>query len=176
MPCALTLRLDPSAADIVERLWRALAEAGEDSMAKLGYAPHLTLAVLPDSVPAAALEQGAFAQAAAWRALPLRFGAYGLFPGRPAVAWLAPVVTAALLERHRALCAALAPLPIEPHYRPEAWMPHVTLSEGSDLPPGAILSFLEAAWPGPFGGWGDRLELVRFPPPQVLRSAALARS
>jgi len=173
VPYALTLRLESSAAARVERLWQALAEAGEDSMLRLGYAPHLTLALLPDSVAAAELERAAFAGAASRRAVPLRFGALGVFPGRPAVTWLAPIVTAALLECQRSLCADLAPLPIEPHYRPEAWMPHVTLSQGGSLASAVILAKVEAAWPGPFEGWAERLELVRFPPVQVLHSEAL---
>jgi hypothetical protein len=58
--------LDAEAADRVRRLWQALAEqAGADDAIRLGYVPHLTLAVLPGEAPISAVEE-AMARAVGW--------------------------------------------------------------------------------------------------------------
>jgi hypothetical protein len=57
MPLAAALRLDDAAAAPVSALWRALAEAGvDDDCLRLGYPPHVTLAVWPDDAPVGALQ------------------------------------------------------------------------------------------------------------------------
>jgi hypothetical protein len=56
-----------------------------------------------------------------------------------------PVVTAELLARHRAIQAALPDLEVHAHYRPGAWIPHVTLS-GALLDPGPALTALLFYW------------------------------
>src|SRR5688572_22548207 len=107
MPYAVTLRLDEDAAARVQRIWRALAgQAGDDGALRLGYGPHLTLALLPDGIAAATVAKAAFALAHAWGPLPITLAGLGVFPGDPPVVWAAPVVTEALLARHAALHAA----------------------------------------------------------------------
>lgn len=166
MPIAVTLRLDAAATEGVARLLRALAAAGEAGAAEPDYPPHLTLArVTEEAAPAAAIERAVRLAAAGLAPLPLRLGALGVFPGEVPVAWAAPVVTSPLLALHGALLRALAPLPVDPLDLPGAWMPHVTL--------GRSAAAAAAAWAGPIEGRLDRLEIVRFPPPEVLWTGAL---
>jgi hypothetical protein len=115
MPYAVTLRLDPAAAARVERIWHALADLiGEDDALRLGYPPHLTLAVLPDTAPAPSVEAAVLRMAAAWDALPVTLTGLAVFPGTPPVLWAAPVPSDGLLARHGMLHAALALLPVYP--------------------------------------------------------------
>jgi 2'-5' RNA ligase len=177
VPYAVTLRLDAAAAVRVELMWRALADqGGDDDALRLGYAPHVTLAVLPDTAPAEAVEDAVFRVARTWDELPVVLAGLGVFPGTPPVIWAAPVVTERLLARHGTLHAALAPFPVHPHYRPEAWVPHVTLSQQGRSPAGRAVERAASAWDGPIKGRLDRLDLVEFLPVNVLRSAALRPS
>jgi 2'-5' RNA ligase len=154
-------------------VWCALAEqAGNDGAIRLGYAPHVTLAILPDVAPAA-IEAATFRAAAGWDALPLTLAGLGVFPGTPPVVWAAPVVTERLLARQAALCAALAPLPVQPHYRPGACAPHVTLSRSGPASATRIIEVASAVWVGPIGGRLEWIELVRFRPVELLRTQPL---
>jgi 2'-5' RNA ligase len=171
MPFAITLRLDPVSAGTVEDLQLALAEAGIDTDQRdLGYGPHITLAIYPDDTSVDRLRAG-LSQLGVWRALPVRFGGIGLFPGPPCIFWIAPVVTAALLEMHAAILAAFPDQAVHPHYRQGAWVPHVSLSGGVQDAPGALATLLPK-WCD-VDGTLDRVELVRFRPVQVLESRAL---
>lgn len=172
MAFAVTLCFDPASAVLLEDMWRTLAEQNIDcDRHQLGYAPHITLAIYPDETPAeqiaAALEQ----IAPAWNALPVTLAGFGIFPGATSILWAAPVVTSELLDRHTALQAALPGFPIHPHYRPESWMPHVTLS-GVLRDPGRALTALTPRWQ-PLSGLLSRLELVRFRPVELLKSHTL---
>jgi 2'-5' RNA ligase len=106
-----------------------------------------------------------------WAALPISLSGLVVFPHPATTLWAAPVVTPALLARQAELHAALHDLPIHPHYRPDAWVPHVTLS-GALADPGAALTAVLKLW-RPLNGWLDRLDLVRFRPVQILQSHAL---
>jgi 2'-5' RNA ligase len=173
MPLAVTLRLDDKTAVPVERMWRALAEqTGDDDALQLGYAPHLTLAVLPGANEIAEIEKASFELADNWDALPFTLAGFGIFPARSPAIWIAPVATEPLLARHEALCAALAPNPIDPHYRPGAWVPHITLSQGVRRVGPAVEAAL-SFWSGPIRGWADKVDLVRFRPVEILRSKTL---
>jgi 2'-5' RNA ligase len=175
MPLAITLRLDDETAAAVERLWRALAEqTGDDDAMRLGYAPHITLAVIPDVDAIADVEKTMFELADGWDALPLTLAGLGVFPASPPVIWAAPVATEPLLTRQTALHDALAPNFVDPYYRPGMWVPHVTLSDN----PRSVTRALEVAlsvWSGPVRGWTDRVDLVRFRPVEILFSKALPR-
>jgi hypothetical protein len=85
-----------------------------------------------------------------------------------------PVVTAELLARHQAIQTALPDLKVHAHYRPGAWVPHVTLS-GALPDPGPALMALLPNWE-PITGFLDRVDLVSFRPVEVLQSLACARS
>jgi len=175
MPYAVTLRLDSTAAAAVEHLWHVLADqAGADLALQLGYQPHITLAVLPDSVLAPAIESVVGWLAAAWRALPLTLAGLAVFPGEAPVLWAAPVPSERLLQWHRQLHAAIAGYPVHPHYHPDKWVPHLTLAKEARVPAERLLAVALSAWDGPIHGTLDRLDLVRFRPVSVLRSDPLA--
>ena len=110
MPYAVTLLLDDAAAAGVRRMWLALAEqAGADDAIRLGYSPHITFAVLPNTAPAAEVEEVAFRVVGRWTTLSIVLAGLGIFPGAPPVIWAAPVVTADLLTKYAELHSALAP-------------------------------------------------------------------
>jgi 2'-5' RNA ligase len=98
----------------------------------------------------------------------------GAFPGNGTVLWAVPIVTRDLLARHQAIQTALPDLKVDAHYRPGAWVPHVTLSAA--LPdPGPALMALLSSWE-PTTGFLDRVELVRFRPVEVLYSSVCRQS
>ncbi len=172
MPFAVTLRLDDAAAPVLA-MWRALAESGvDDDSLRLGYPPHVTLAVWPDGAPAGTLAAAVERFGAEWGALPATLAGFGVFPGAPAVVWAAPVVTGELLARQAALVAAVPDTACHEHHRPGRWVPHVTL--GQVEAPGRALEMLAPLWRGPTSGWLDRLKLVRFRPVEVLRGLPLS--
>ena len=178
MPYAVTLRLDAGAAEPISAMWRALADAGlhDDSLA-LGYPPHVTLTIHPDGVDAARIGAAMARCATSWNAIELRMAGFGVFAAPAPVLYLAPVVTPALLLRHQALAEALSDLPCDPHYRPGAWVPHVTLAKGGPAAEagwmGRALDHLAPLWSGLRPGRAERLELVHFRPVAVLRSLVI---
>lgn len=160
MPVAVTLRLDAEGEAVLARIGAALPGWVTP---RLGYPPHITLLRGEDEAEPDFARAMAAAQVAA---VDLAFAGYGIFPGPPAILFLAPVVTSALLALHAALAATLPADALHPHVRPGAWVPHATLAEGTVDAPAAL-----AAWPmpgaGPVRARGVALELVRFPPPVV---------
>jgi 2'-5' RNA ligase len=172
MPFAITLRFDPTTAPVIASLWRALAAARIDSdRHDLGYAPHVTLAIYGDDTPAATLREALPYASQAWDPLPVTLAGLGVFPGSSPILFAMPVVTPALLARHAALHAALRGLMPHAHYRPDAWVPHVTLS-GALADPAAALGLLLPLW-RPVTGLLDRVDLVHFRPVEVLYSRSL---
>jgi 2'-5' RNA ligase len=174
MGYAITLRLDATAAAMVEAVWQALASCGvSDEAVRLGYAPHLTLAVLADSADPERLLAAAQQWAARWPPLPTTFASLGLFPGMPATLFLAPVVTSELLERHAALLASLTGEPIDPYYQIGPYVPHVTLASDLNDPSAAVAAL--SPLPLPITALLDRLDVVRFRPVIILESHILAK-
>ncbi len=172
MPLAITLRFDAATAPIIAALWQSLAAAGIDSdRHDLGYAPHVTLAVYGDDAPSAMLRDALEHASKAWDPLPVTLAGLGVFPGSSPILWAAPVVTPALLARHAALQAALPGLTPHAHYRPDVWVPHVTLS-GALADPAGALALLLPLW-RPVTGLPDRVDLVRFRPVELLYSRPL---
>jgi 2'-5' RNA ligase len=104
--------------------------------------------------------------------LPIYLSGYGVFPGPPAVVWIAPVITADLLARHASLHSALRTFPCERHYLPGNWMPHVTLTSAATSASRAM-EVLTPLWKGALSANLNRLELVSFHPVQVLWTQAL---
>lgn len=172
MPFAITLRFDAATAPVIAAMWRSLAAAGIDSdRHDLGYAPHITLAVYADDAPVATLRNALEHLSGTWQPLCVTLAGLGVFPGPSAILWAVPAVTPALLDRHAALHAALPGLAPQEHYRPGAWVPHVTLTGGL-ADPAPALALLLRLW-RPAAGWLDRVELVRFRPVEVLWSNPL---
>jgi 2'-5' RNA ligase len=126
---SVCLLLDDPADRVVRRLWQRLEEAGVPTLLTHTHGrhvPHLTLASLT-AYDLAAVH-------AAVSALPAAgpFGtqvtALGTFPRSRA--WLAPTVTTGLLEHQGRVVDAVRATGAEvhPHYRPGAWLPHLTLA------------------------------------------------
>lgn len=80
------------------------------------------------------------------------------------------MVTFDLLALQTGLVEAIG-LPVHPHYRPGAWVPHVTLT-GLVVDPGRVVTALLRHWQ-PIVGVLDQVDLVRFRPVEVLQSHAL---
>ena len=106
-----------------------------------------------------------------WEALPITLSGFGIFPEPSAILWAAPVVTPVLLGRHAEIEIALPELQAHPYYRPNAWVPHITLS-GALRDPGRALAAVLPIW-RPLTGLLDRVDLVRFRPVDVLQSYVL---
>jgi 2'-5' RNA ligase len=173
MPHAITLRLAEADCAPVTALLDRLAAAGiADDLLQLGYAPHITLAVYPDDADASALAATAAALSVQWKMLRVRIAGLGIFANSPAVLYLAPVVTSALLVRHAQL---LARHPAAGHSASGAWVPHVTLSAALAAPSGlaAAVATVSPVF-APFEAALDRIDLIRFAPVDVLFSGALA--
>ena len=166
MPYALTLRLDPEAGSRVVAIQQALAARGLSDASRLEYPPHVTLAVVSDDADLARLLAAAQNLATRWPRLTTTLASMGIFPGTPAILFLAPVVTAGLLERHAELLASLAGERIDPHYETGNWVPHVTLAGDVTDVPAAVAVVGTLGWPIP--AMLDAVEVVRFPPPGIL--------
>ncbi len=162
MPFAVTLRLDPAGSARVAAMRTAMV-----------HPPHITLAVFGDDIDGAALADELRSAVAAWAPVRLSFAGFGLFPGEPAVLWLVPAPSAQLLERQIRIAKLGAADAVHPHYRPDAWVPHLTLAE--DLALDAAIDALRICsldW-RPFAADLDQVELVKFPPVCVLWSQSL---
>jgi len=174
MPLAITLRADADGERALGA-WRDAIAAFEDvpSMAALGYAPHLTLAVYEDDRElelATAFERLTLGL----RPLQLTFTAVRWFDGPPLTIWASPERDNDLDAAHSALHAAIDPARCHPHYRPGRWMPHCTL--GNRIRPerrGDALAFVRSRHASLRAGF-DRLDLVAFLPVAVRRSILLA--
>ncbi|HEU0217914.1 MAG TPA: 2'-5' RNA ligase family protein [Stellaceae bacterium] len=171
MPFALTLGLDATSASAVEAMWQALHEKSVDSdRHQLGYPPHVTLAVCPDTARRERLDT-VISLARAWSALPVTLSGIGIFASSVSILWVAPAVTAELLDRHRAVLGMIDGEDIDPYYRKDVWVPHITLAETLTDPAPALTAILPL-W-RPVSGFLDRIELIRFRPVEVLWSLVL---
>lgn len=161
MPTALSLALDQEGRLDVEAFWKVLDGLGiGDPLRRLDHPPHLTLAVVGEDVEE--IDQAALALLAPPS---LTITHLGLFTAPEMVLFLAPLVTPELLETQRRAVAALDGYTLLEHWRPGAWVPHVTLahrvSSGSDF-------FHSGPIPLPFELGIAAVELVAFPPARVL--------
>jgi 2'-5' RNA ligase len=134
-------------------------------MPRLGYVPHLTMLVWPDGdgQPIAAC----LSEAAAMAPREITIGTLGIAPGESGVLWLGVVTTAPLLALHAHL-AAMVDAGIHPHYRPGAWMPHVTLVMA--VPAARLAAAVECVAQrfAPFTASIRTIEVARFPPVQII--------
>ena len=176
MPYAVTLPLDDTATAEMQRILDALSNQGvADDVLRLGYRPHVTLAIMPDTAPVAEVEKATFNVVSEWGKFSMTLAGLGVFPGAPAIIWAAPVVTAMLLAKHAELHSALKPYDVHGHYAPRDWVPHVTLTKEGSASSGKAIDAAASVWRGPFGTMVDRVDLVSFRPVNVIRSEALQR-
>jgi 2'-5' RNA ligase len=166
MPLAVTLRPDRIVASAVEDMWSKLAARGMGSAPR--HAPHITLAIFPDNGPVHRIRRALARTASGVGSIPVKLHGFGLFPGPPAVLWLAPVVTPALLGLHSQVHRALADVKAHPDTLPGAWVPHFTLAYGMASPEHALTAVLPI-WK-PRTGLLEHLELLRFDPVEVLET------
>jgi len=140
-------------------------------MPRLGYAPHVTLAVY-DALDLARAEAALARFVAGRRAVPVVFAGLGVFPGERSVLWAAPVPDRRLLGLHADLQAAL-PDCRRDSYQVGRWVPHCTLA--IDLRRAALGRALAAVVPQwrPISGRLERLDLLVFDPVEVVRSVPL---
>lgn len=152
----------------------ALAQRGiSDSMRRLGYPPHVTIAVCEERTDREALLDTVRQIAADWCRLPLHCPALGVFPGTPATLFAAPTVTEDLLELHADLLRRLPAQQVHPHYRSGSWFPHITLAD--DLPAAHVADAMASALEvfQPVAAELVRVDVVHFRPVTVLWHANL---
>lgn len=132
------LYFDPATEYAVRGLWQRLTDAGLPAKSTVGYPPHITVTAYATDEPAATVTELASRLAAiatVQRPIPLRLEALGVFP-EAGVVFLAPRVSRALLEVHRAVFERLAdpgmPALLEDLLLPDRWTPHVTLATRLD--------------------------------------------
>jgi len=164
---AITLRLDPESERSVTDTWRALEASGiSHDMLALGYAPHLTLAVLGGELPPA-LPDGARNLAP----LPCRIGSVHRFVDTD-ILWLAADAGEALYRLHEEVASSLSTDLVWPHYRVGHWTPHITLQTSGDVERGAQLA--SETWRDMRAAQFVAIEVVRFPPVMILARQAFA--
>ncbi len=129
MALAVCLLLDDHADRAIRRLWRRLEDDGVATLmthTHRRHVPHLSLAVLREYDVEAVLAAVSALPAAGPTAL--HFDALGMF--RRSRCWLVPAVPSDLLPRQECVVAAVGATgaDLHRHYRPGAWVPHVTLA------------------------------------------------
>ena len=170
MGLAVVLLFDGATTAAVQALWERLAGADiGTSMLDLGYLPHVTLTVMQNEGLATALRHK-LAQQAWGEVLNLQIGPVDRFEGTDIV-WLG-CAGDRLRAMQRAVSGLVAPDEIEPHYRPENWVPHMTLQTSGDAE--MALARAAEAWPAQVGARAEVVELVRFPPVEPIWRATLS--
>ncbi len=129
MTLAVCLLLDERADAAVRGLWRRLEDSGVPTLLTHTHGhhvPHLTWAALRSYDLGAV--QKALGALPAQPPLALHLDAFGTF--RRSRCWLAPAVTASLVERQAAVVSAVAGTgaDLHRHYAPGSWVPHLTLA------------------------------------------------
>lgn len=169
MGLAVALLFDGATTAGVGALWQRLAGAGiSTSMLDLGYSPHVTLTVVQDEELAGELQRK-LARRAWGEILDVKIGPVGRFDGTDIV-WLG-CDGDRLRELQSAVCGLVPPDDIEPHYRPESWVPHLTLQTTGDAE--AARTLAEGVWPAQVEARAVAVELVRFRPVVPLWRAEL---
>ena len=101
----------------------------------------------------------------------LTLGSLGVFTSTPAVLFLAPIITPALLELYAATIASLSATTIQARYRPGAWVSHVTLAKDLRQPGPAFEAV--AGLELPVTARVETIQMVRFRPVQILATCPL---
>lgn len=129
MALAVCLLLDDRSATAVRGLWRRLEAGGTPTLLSHTHGrhvPHLSYAALRTYDLEAVAD--ALTALPPGDPMPLHFDALGTF--RRSRCWLAPAVTASLVDRQQRVFSAIAATGAElhHHYRPGWWLPHLTLA------------------------------------------------
>lgn len=175
MPYVVQLDLGAGASRIAE-LCDALDPAVE-TVTRLGDVPHLSLAIYDElNTEAYAVRLRAFADTL--EPFSLRLAGLGVFAAATHVLYAAPVVTSEVLALHRRFHDSFT-LPgavCHEHYRPGAWVPHVTLALNLSAPQLHVaLAIATSKW-APFAGEIDAIRLIRYWPVETLWHRRLGRA
>lgn len=170
MAYAFCLRFDAETEASVTAMWHALAAAeADEGMLRLGYPPHLSLAVLDDEPPLAVVE-AAMNAVADTAGFGLQLGGVSRFAGT-SIVWLAVDGGVALGDLHSKLLRYLPTRQVREHYLADDWVPHVTLQMEGDAD--RAMAVASEVWPERRDARFATLDLVQFSPIAVLRSVAL---
>ena len=173
MPFAITLRLDAATATAIDAMCGALEAQDIASNRRLGYPAHITLAIYSDTAPLDRLEAALRPLAHHWQPLAVTLSGLAVFPSAPSVLWVVPTTRLELLTQHRDLLASLSDIDVDPYYRADAWIPHLTLSDSVENAAAALTAVLPL-WRTTHGTL-VQVDLVRFRPVELLRSFPLER-
>jgi 2'-5' RNA ligase len=126
---AVVAMFDPAADAEVRAVWALLSNSNIDSsMMTLGVAPHLTLAVMDDVLPAPLIGR-VNALAARTNPFTLNFDRIDMFEGSETVLYLAPQASTALRRLHEAFHESAVGIGTSTdHTRPGSWVPHATIA------------------------------------------------
>lgn len=173
MAYAVTLPLPDNTATIVTAWQRALAPYADNPPEMTDYAPHLSMAVCdgqPTETTAAVLDRLAMTL----KPVTVAFSGPAVFIGDHNTLYAAVVPTADLMDHHKAIYNSLHSAAVHPHYTPGCWVPHCTLAMNVHRDrSGAALAVAAEVW-RPMSATLDRLELVTFPPVDVIVSSPIA--
>ncbi len=142
-------------------------------MRRLGYPPHVTLAICEDGTEQATLVEAVRRTATDWPRLNAACPALGAFSDPPIALFLIVTPTETLLRQQAALCQALPEDRLHPHYQPGIWLPHITAADDLQTARVSTAMAVAAANFQPFTACFTQLEVVRFRPVRVLWNAAL---
>jgi len=175
MANAIAMELDDATVAAVDALALAISAAcgnGVATIASFGVPAHLTLTSY-DELPIERALPALDAFAATIGTGELMISSVGVFPDlvSGSVAFLAPVMTPALLALHQGCLKALARLgaPCWDQYQPERWVPHVTLAMGlREAQLAKAVACCAEGWK-PLSARLVGLKLVAFPPVATLK-------
>jgi 2'-5' RNA ligase len=175
MPISITMPLNDEAADIVKEIWQRLSRLGLalDCLVP-GNKPHITLAVLQNELPLPHLRAVLDGVSSGENALEVTTPLAGVFPGAASSICLLPAKTPQLARLHHSVVERLSLSNILPHYHPQHWIPHITLSRNIRDAKRAIAG-LQCV----LDGWEPlqlrltAIEIVRFLPVEALGSVQL---
>jgi 2'-5' RNA ligase len=176
MPYVIQLDLDRGADEALGVLARRLEEVqGLETVRRIGDVHHISLGVYDDlPVDAVGAKLADFVRDAF--SIRIRLASIGIFPGTEGVLFLAPVHDRVLFDFHRQLHDDLSSTGAVPweHYRPGAWVPHVTLA--LNITPAALaeaVSIVAQDWSTRPAAL-DRLRFIRLPPVEIIDVHPLA--
>jgi 2'-5' RNA ligase len=173
MAYAVTLPLPDKASTIIAGWQQALAHYADNPPEMTGYAPHISVAVC-DGRPVDATVAVLDRLAMTLKPITVAFSGPALFAGAENTLYAAVVPTTELLDHHHAVYNSLHAVAVHPHYTPGRWVPHCTLAMNIDRDRlGAALAVAAEGW-RPLSATLDRLELVTFPPVDVIVSSPVA--
>jgi 2'-5' RNA ligase len=166
MPFAVQLYFDPETEAAILSVREKLVRRGIHPIPDEMFSrPHLTLGTWHGRTP---VELTALVEALAGSlpVIDVLFGSAGVFPGREGMIFLAPLVTAQLLEFHARLHREIGAPGLDPDRSclPDNWAPHVTLAISlADWEMHAAIDIAREA-PMPLSGRISALGVIEFPP------------